>query len=429
MTFGRYRQIFRLGSFRRFWLAFSFSVLGDAMTRVALTWFVYDTTGSARDVGWLLLCYTGPVVVGGLLAGTLLDRFDRRTVMAADNLVRGLAVAAVPVLHAFGALAVWHVYVVAAIYGLLMMISLAGGPSLVPDLVPQEQLPTANALEMLSFTLGGVIGPPLAGLLIGAVGAPYVVVLDALSYLAFAGTLVALPRSRPPATTPDTTSDVARYTLGDAVRLLHRNPILLSTTLMFMAFNVGNGLLMVTLPVLVDRHLHGGAGLYGALLGVLALGEVVSSTVAGGVTPGWTLGTSICAAQVLSGLSLLSLTGEGVWLAGAALALFGACSAPLTIWAQTLRMRIIPERLRGRTFALLRTIMQGGGPLGGGAGGLLLPILGVPAMILLAASVVGLPGLAGARVGALRHDEVGAVGPDPGNRSLTPATAAPIEDC
>src|SRR5262245_41105499 len=122
MTFAPYRRILGNTPFRRFWLAFTCSTLGDAMTRVALIWFVYDTTGSARDVGWLLLCYTGPIVIGGLVAGTLLDRFDRRTVMAVDNLVRGTAVATVPILHATGRLATWHVYAVAAVYGLLMMI-------------------------------------------------------------------------------------------------------------------------------------------------------------------------------------------------------------------------------------------------------------------------------------------------------------------
>ena len=89
MTFDRYRQIFQNRSFRRFWIGFTFSVLGDAMTRVALTWFVYEATGSAEALGWLMLCYTGPIIVGGLLAGALLDRFDRRKVMLVDNVVRG----------------------------------------------------------------------------------------------------------------------------------------------------------------------------------------------------------------------------------------------------------------------------------------------------------------------------------------------------
>jgi hypothetical protein len=84
------------------------------------------------------------------------------------------------------------------------------------------------------------------------------------------------------------------------------------------------------------------------------------------------------------------------------LTLFGAFSAPLTIWAQTLRMRVIPERLRGRTFALLRMLMQSGNPIGGGLAGVLLPAVGLTAVIAVSAGLVGLPGLLGSRVKELR---------------------------
>jgi MFS family permease len=115
------------------------------------------------------------------------------------------------------------------------------------------------------------------------------------------------------------------------------------------------------------------------------------------------LGTLICLAQLLSGTVLLILLPvRTVWSAAIALTFFGVFSAPLTIWAQTLRMRIIPPHLRGRTFALLRTMMQGGTPFGGAGAGFLLPVLGIPTMIALSAIVVGLPGLAGLRVKALR---------------------------
>ena len=394
MTFAAYRRIFGNRSFRRFWLGFTGSVLGDGMTRVALIWFVYAATGSARAVGWLLLCYTGPVVVGGLLAGVLLDRFDRRRVMLADNIIRGLAVATVPLLAAIGRLALWHVYLVAASYGLLMMLSLAGGPSLIPALVPEEQLPTANALEMLSFTLGGVAGPPLAGLLIPLFSAPNIVLIDALSYAAFALALARINLAVPPVVHGTRLAQAPG--LGQAVRLLLGNPVLLATTTMFMAFNIGGGFLAVWLPILADRTLGGGPSLYGALLGVLAAGEAAGALLAGALALPLTLGVAICLAQLLSGAALLVLLPiRTVWGVALGLALFGAASAPLTVWAQTLRMHIIPERLRGRTFALLRTIMQGGGPVGGALGGLLVPALGIPAMIVLSALVAGTPGLLG----------------------------------
>jgi MFS family permease len=321
--------------------------------------------------------------------------------MVVDNLMRGLAVALVPLLYAFGALEVWHVYAVAAVYGLLMMISLAGGPALVPALVSREQLATANALEMLSWTLGGVIGPALAGVLIVWVGAPNVVLVDAVSYVAFA---LALSRTRlADESRPAQEAGGQPYRLGDAVKLLLKNRVLLSTTLMFMAFNIGGGALSVWLPILSDQVFGGGPQLYGVLLGALALGEVVSALLVGGLALPLSLGTLICLAQALSGASLgLVLAGRNIWIVGVGLALFGAFSSPLTIWAQTLRMQIIPERLRGRSFALLRMLMQSGNPIGGALAGLLLPALGLGAMIGLSAVVVGVPGLIGYRVRELR---------------------------
>ncbi len=395
-----YRQIFQHRSFRLFWLGFTFSELGDAMTRVALTWFVYEQTRSAEALGWLAFWYTGPVIVGGLVAGSLLDRFDRRRVMVADNVIRGLAVGLIPLLHALGHLAVWHVYLVAALYGFLMMISLAGGPALIPSLVDRDQLSTANALETLSFTLSGVVGPVIAGGLILWIGAPNVVIVDAVSYFAFA---LALSRTRV-AVEPPPPVEAQAQNLGHAVRLLLTNKILLTTTLMFMACNIGGGgFLSVWLPILADQTLSGGPELYGFLLGALALGEVVSAFLAGSRTFSLPLGALICLAQILSGAALaLVLFNHTVWPVALGLALFGAFSAPLTIWAQTLRMQIIPERLRGRTFALLRTIMQSGNPIGGVVAGALLPVIGLPLMIALSAVLVGGPGLIGYHVQSLR---------------------------
>ena len=402
MTFDRYRQIFRNRAFRLFWFGFTFSVLGDSITHVALTWFVYDTTRSAAALGWLMLCYTGPVIVGGLLAGALLDRFDRRTVILVDNVVRGTGVALIPVLYALGGLALWHIYAVAALYGFFMMISLAGGPALIPALVHREQLATANALEMLSFTFGGVIGPVLAGLLIAWVGAPNVVIIDAVSYFTFALLLARIGdvgehQNRAQIDRP-------AYHLGHAVRLLLKNKVLLATTCMFMAFNIGSGFYSVWLPILSDQTLGGGSKLYGVLLGALACGEVAGALLAGGRTSRRSLGALICCAQALAGAALgIVLIGPSVWSAVLGLVLCGAFSAPLTIWAQTLRMQIIPEQLRGRMFALLRTLMQSGNPLGGAIAGLLLPVLGMTTMIALSALIAGIPGLLGYWVGALRR--------------------------
>ena len=351
---GKYQAVFRSPPFRAFWLGLTFSALGDAMTNVALIWYVYQTTHSPQAVGLLLLCYTGPVILGGLIAGSLLDRCNRRTVMLVDSIFRGIVVALIPLLYALGHLALWHLYVVAVVYGLLYMIPLAGGPALIPTLVAQAQLATANALETLSYTLSGVCGPPIAGLLIVQFGAPNVLLIDALSYAAFALALSRIPARLGQTSAENAVAGAQRARISDAFRLVRFNRVLFSTTLMYMIFNIGLGFLAVWLPVLADR-VGGGPEGYGLCLGAMAVGEVIGALLAGSIKLPLSLGTLICLAQTLSGVSLLLLlAGQTLWWVLPGLALLGLFNAPLTIWAQTLRMQIIPEHLRGRTFALLQ---------------------------------------------------------------------------
>ena len=225
----RYRGILAVPAFRLFWSTFTLSALGDSVTRFALTWYIWETTHSAQALGLLAFLYTAPVLAGGLIAGWLLDRFGSSRVMAVDNLVRGVAVAAIPALHLLGALQTWHIYALVTVYGFLMMVSLAGGPALIPDLVAKEHLATANAMEMLVYTVSGVLGPPVAGLLIGRLGAPTLVAFDALSYFLFAAALLRISgMSR----TAHIDAKRGSNNLLDGFRLLKGNAVLLSTTVM-----------------------------------------------------------------------------------------------------------------------------------------------------------------------------------------------------
>lgn len=412
LQFENYRRVFRNRNFLAFWSGFTLSTLGDAMTRVALTWYVFELTNSSKALGLLAIAYTGPVILGGLIAGWMLDRFDRRKVMLIDNILRGAAVILVPSLYVIGKLELWHIYLVAGVYGSLMMISLAGGPTLVSVLVNREGFNTANALETLSFTLSGVIGPPVAGLLIAKIGAPNVVFLDAISYFIFAIALTRIKVEKVESMHTNQEKD-RNIRLSDAIRLLATNRILLSTTLMFMAFNIGFGSLNVFLPIYSGQIIGGGPELYGVLLGVMALGEILSASFAGGLTIRKPIGTLIPLAQLISGIVLIFLLlGPQLWWLFSGLFLIGFFSAPLTIWAQTLRMQIIPEVLRGRTFALLRTLMQSTFPVGGATAGFLIPVLGIPGMIVLSAFIIGIPGIIGLRVKELTEADGGLNSPE-----------------
>lgn|GEM_PF-4398316 len=128
---------------RRVWIGATVSAAGDAASWVALVALVLGRAHGSVAV--LVALYTAPVAIGGLVAGWALDRYDRRWLLAGDSLLRAVVFATVPLAAAVGGLSAMQLYLVAALYGLLKMISLAGFPALIPSLVSPGQLIAANA--------------------------------------------------------------------------------------------------------------------------------------------------------------------------------------------------------------------------------------------------------------------------------------------
>src|SRR5215208_4205224 len=100
----RYLELLRKRDFGLLWGGATISALGDGMSFVALLWLLLERGGTPTDVGWLAAVYTAPVIVGGLAAGVILDRYDPRRVLALDSVIRGVVVASVPIAWALNIL-------------------------------------------------------------------------------------------------------------------------------------------------------------------------------------------------------------------------------------------------------------------------------------------------------------------------------------
>lgn len=310
------------------------------MTFVALSWLVLSGPGAATRLSLLAVCYTAPVVVGGLVAGPILDRFDKRSVLVADSVFRAALTAAIPITAAFHATPTFLPFLAAAGYGLLKMLPLAGFPAAIPALVAESDLDTANALESLSFSVAGVLGPALSGVLIPIIGAANVLAIDSATFLVFA---IAAARVRQPlraTTTADQPAPSLRTLLDDRVIVL--------TTVAFMAFNIAEGMLLVTAPWLAKTTLTGGATMLGVLLSLTAIGEIIGAATAGHRNTA-TIRT-IAAAQILAAAAYLTVLAPRSAVLAVGFLLVGLFSAPMTVWAQSLRMRRIPAALHGRAF-------------------------------------------------------------------------------
>jgi MFS family permease len=403
----RYLDLLRRREYALLWGGATISALGDGMSFVTLVWLILERGGDAGTVGWLAAVYTAPVVVGGLVAGVVLDRFDRRLVLAGDNLVRGIAIASVPVAAALGVLTTAQLFVVAGVYGLLYMTSVAGIPSMIPTLVTAEELTTANAMESISYGIAGLVGPAAAGVVIAIFGAPVVLAIDAASYAVFVACLL-LMRAAAAATTEaepgasSTAEPPAGGGLGPAIRFILGAPAIVAITLMYMGLNVSGGIFTVFAPVYARGVLGGNATTYGALLSALTAGSLAGLIGVGAIRWRWPLGRSIAAATLATGLVLaLLLARPGFVATLAILAASGVLESSLTPWAQTIRMRLIPPGMRGRVFALLRTLMQSTTPLGAILGGFLLAGGDPIPAIAVGAGLVAIPGAIGLWLPAL----------------------------
>ena len=406
-----YLDVLKNRNFSLLWSGLTISQLGDGLSWVALIWFIYQLTNSPIAIGIFLAFYTAPTIIGGLIAGVLLDRFDKRKVMIADNLIRAAVIGIIPLLYYLGLLQLWHIYASALIFGGLMMISLAGGPAMVPSLIRKDQLETANALESISWSLGDIIGRAAAGLLIGLIGAPGVLILDLMTYLVFVITLLLMrmpansfnPHISP--TTPDRTDKPKPIKLWDGFKFIKSNRLIFAITIAFLVLNIGAGSLGVLLPLYADEILLAGAAGFGILTASISLGQLISSLLVGGIRWPWALGKSIAVAIVLTGLAFILLFPfPNLVIASAALFAFGFFIAPCNIWAQTIRMRLIPEALRGRVFGILRTVIRSTLPLSSSIFGFLIPGIGILNAVLLASILMGVPGIYALLTGAFAED-------------------------
>jgi MFS family permease len=165
---------------------------------------------------------------------------------------------------------------------------------------------------------------------------------------------------------------------------------------MYMSANVGEGMMIVLIPVYAREVLGGGSGTYGLLLSAFALATTAGAALVGAMTWRRSLGRSISGSLALAGLGYLPLLALPplVPVVGT-LVVAGVLGSPLTIWAQTIRMQRIPDQIRGRMFAILRTLMQSTSPIGGALAGLLIPTVGLRWTIGLVVLAIGAPGVVG----------------------------------
>jgi len=379
--------------FARFWGATFASQVGDAMAWIALPWFVLQATGSATAAAGVLAALQLPAIVSGALMGSLLDRFQPRTIMLVDNGLRSALFVAIPAVYAIGGLELWLLYLLVVAAGALEPATHVGTRVMIPELVDDAELESANMLLALGDSLSVVAGPVAAGVLVAGVGGPFVLVLDAASFAAMAVVAALLPpivragpRRRP--------SLAERF----GVRQIWRSKVLRVATLLSLVFFFSYGPLEAALPVFSERVLSTDARGFGLLWTALGLGMMAGTLLSSWLGRRVRVGVALPSIAVAWGVCLAPLTlMTEVAPAAAVLALGGFVWGPYVPLETTFLQRVVPRDQLGRVFGFRSTLLMSAAPLGIAGGGALLAILPSTVLIGLSAAAcvaVGLLGLA-----------------------------------
>ena len=355
------------------------SAFGDNLTWLALPWFVLERSGSGAAVGAVLLCYALPASITGPIIGRLLDRYQPRTIMIVDNVLRAGLVATIPALAFAGWLQLWMVFVLAVLSGALAPATQIGMRVLVPAMMQRDDLEAANGALAWTMQVPIVFAPALSGAIVAAWGAPASLALDALSFLVMAWALLRAP-------------EVSRVSQAQAedghkratsLRILRDYPVVILLTSLSLAFFFAYGPLEASLAVHAKQRLHVNADGFGLLWSVLGVGAVLGSL---GVTwlgqrrrPGLVLAIIVAlwgAAQFSIGLS------TSLPMALVSMFVGGVIWGPYTALETSLIQRVVPPERHGQVFGARLSLTMPAAPLGTALGGLALTVL-QPNMVIM----------------------------------------------
>ena len=180
-------------AFRLLFAAQSISALGDRLVPVALAFAVLNLTGSATDLGVVLAAQTIPLVLFVLVGGVWADRLPRRLVMATSDLVRATSQGVCAALLLTGSARLWELAALQAVYGTARAFFDPAALSVVPQTVDADQLQRANSLIALTGNVAAVAGPAVAGVIVAAAEPGWGLAFDAVTFLASAACVRAMP--------------------------------------------------------------------------------------------------------------------------------------------------------------------------------------------------------------------------------------------
>lgn len=372
-----YRALLRIPGLARVIGSMQLARIAGAMTGVALVLFTLLEYDSAPLAGIVTLASILPGLILSPIAGALLDRHGRVRLVQVDYLVAAAALVLVGALSLAGELPPWLLVLITAAASLTNPLSQTGLRSLFPIMVPRRLWERINAVDSNGYVIAIIVGPPVAALLLSALGPAAGLIVIAVPMAAASLILVGVHE---PHTETVTTGNLLRDAWQGLVYVL-RNPTLRGLGVGMTLNNFGNGMVSIILPLLVLDAIGGSELSVGIAFAVSGLTGIASAFLVGRMRLFgreqrmlWVsmLAMALPAALLLPGAAGWAgglLAGYGLVLASQAI--YGLFSGPLDVSMFTLRQRRTDPAWLGRAFAVSMAINFSGFPIGAAVAGAL----------------------------------------------------------
>jgi MFS family permease len=381
----------RVPNFRLFAAGHFIAVIAIWMQRIAQDWLVLQLSGSVTAVGITVALQFLPSLLLGPWGGMVADRFSKRRILILCQSAAAVLAAALAALALSGRIEVWHVYAIALVLGLVTVLDQPARQVFVHELVGPRYLRNAISVNSTTFQLGGLIGPAIAGVLLTAVGAGWAFAANAAACCSTVAMLLLLRRGELFVSAP---APKSKGMLREGLRYALSKPTIYWPWLMVGFISVFAMSLPVLLAAFADRVYGIGAGGYGMLNALVALGALTGA-VASTRRRQLRLRSVVLAAGMYGLMLCLAAAVPTLPLFGAALVLSGFWCLMFLTASNQLVQTSSNMSIRGRVMSLYIMVLIGGQALGGPMIGFIAEHLDPHAGILVAG---GVPALAAAAV-------------------------------
>jgi MFS family permease len=368
--------------FTLIWVGLIISMVGTQMQQWALFWHISQLSRNPIAVSIVGGVRFAAVLCFSLIGGLVADRANRRMILFITQSVSMFVAFALGILTHYGVIQLWHIYLLTAIQASASAFDLPARQSLVPNLVPREDLPNAFSLQSIAFSVGAIVGPALSGVVIGYWGQEYAYFINSLSFLAVIFALVsmgAVPQQRSRSAKG---LKAALVDIRDGIRFIRGQPLILSSMILdfFATFFASADTL---LPYFAQYIIHVGEIAYGWLAAASSVGAVAVGLIVSQFNNVRRQGQLLIGAVVVFGLATILFGVARLYaLIFLALVLSGAADSVSTIIRNTIRNLNTPDSLRGRMTGVNQLFFMGGPQLGEVEAGGVAQLFGVPFAII-----------------------------------------------